>query len=95
SGIVINCCREYNRKKTYSNTTIEDIENLLGITQNPEMKVDIQKALIELPEGYREVLVLHDIEGYKHEEISTLLGISEGTSKSQLFHARKAIKKLL
>ncbi len=95
SGIVINCCREHNRKMELSNTTVEDLENLLGITQKPEIRIDIQQALVALPEGYREVLVLHDIEGYKHEEIGVLLGISEGTSKSQLFHARKAIKKLL
>jgi len=96
SGIAINCCREYNRKENTSNTTIEELENLIcNVEQKIENKIDIQRALSVLPHGYREILVLHDVEGYKHKEIGELLGISEGTSKSQLFNARKAMKKLL
>ncbi|OGU00457.1 MAG: hypothetical protein A2085_07060 [Gemmatimonadetes bacterium GWC2_71_10] len=45
-----------------------------------------------MPTGYRTVLVLHDVEGYRHEEIADLLGVSVGTSKSQLFHARRAVR---
>jgi RNA polymerase sigma-70 factor, ECF subfamily len=48
-----------------------------------------------LPAGYREVLVLHDVEGYTHEEIGRLLDIQQGTSKSQLFHARRLIRNWL
>jgi RNA polymerase sigma-70 factor (ECF subfamily) len=96
SGIAINCCREYNRKQNISNVTIEELENQLqSVEQKIENKIDLQQALSFLPQGYREILVLHDVEGYKHKEIGELLGISEGTSKSQLFNARKAMKKLL
>ncbi|HLG38225.1 MAG TPA: RNA polymerase sigma factor [Chitinophagaceae bacterium] len=95
SGILINCCREHNRKQTISHTSINDLENLLANSHNTENKMDLQRALTLLPNGYREVLILHDMEGYKHEEIGILLGINEGTSKSQLFYARRAIKKLL
>jgi RNA polymerase sigma-70 factor (ECF subfamily) len=57
--------------------------------------VDLERALAQLPEGYRTVLVLHDVEGYRHEEIARQLGIAAGTSKSQLFHARRAMRTLL
>jgi RNA polymerase sigma-70 factor (ECF subfamily) len=48
-----------------------------------------------LPPGYRAVFILHDIEGYEHEEIGRLLGCSTGTSKSQLHKARLKLRKLL
>jgi len=53
---------------------------------------DLERAIAGLPTGYRTVLVLHDVEGYRHEEIADLLGVSVGTSKSQLFHARRAVR---
>ncbi|WP_298342048.1 RNA polymerase sigma factor [uncultured Algibacter sp.] len=53
---------------------------------------DIQKLIDNLPEGYRMVFVMFAIEGYKHHEISELLNISQGTSKSQLFKARKMLQ---
>jgi RNA polymerase sigma-70 factor (ECF subfamily) len=58
-------------------------------------RIDLERALALLPAGYRTVLVLHDIEGYRHEEIAERLGIATGTSKSQLFHARRYIRALL
>lgn len=53
---------------------------------------DIQKLIDDLPEGYRVVFIMYAIEGYKHFEIAELLNISEGTSKSQLFKARKMLQ---
>ena len=55
----------------------------------------LQRALDELPEGMREVLILHDVEGYTHEEIGDVLGVTSGTSKSQLFKARAKMRALL
>ena len=52
-------------------------------------------AVGRLPDGARQVFVLHDIEGYRHEEIADMLGIVPGTSKSQLHHARMALRKHL
>jgi len=54
--------------------------------------VDLDRAIRGLPDGYRTVLLLHDVEGYRHEEIAERLGISVGTSKSQLFHARRRMR---
>lgn len=58
-------------------------------------RVDIQRALDALPPGFRMVFVLHDIEGYEHQEISRLTGLSIGTSKSQLHKARLRMRTLL
>lgn len=52
-------------------------------------------ALDALPEGMRQVLILHDVEGYTHEEIGDVLGVTSGTSKSQLFKARAKMRALL
>jgi RNA polymerase sigma-70 factor (ECF subfamily) len=93
SGIVINCCREYLRSNKTATVSFVDIEELYYKPKND--KIDLRNALAMLPLGYREVLLLHDMEGYKHDEIGQLLDISAGTSKSQLFHARKSIQKLL
>ncbi len=54
---------------------------------------DIQKMIDSLPEGYKTVFVLYAVEGYKHSEIAELLQISENTSKTQLFKARKMLQK--
>lgn len=58
----------------------------------PALLVDFERAIERLPEGARQVFVLHDVEGYKHEEIGGLLGITAGTSKSQLHRARMILR---
>jgi RNA polymerase sigma-70 factor (ECF subfamily) len=55
----------------------------------------LEKAILLLPEGFRLVFNLIEVEGYAHKEVAEMLGISEGTSKSQLFHAKKRLKDLL
>jgi len=91
-GIALNCSREYNRKNKTSGPPPNEI------TDGPErqdMKIDINNALATMSPGYREILILHDLEGFRHHEIGILLEISEGTSKSQLHHARKALQRIL
>ena len=58
-------------------------------------RVNLDKAVKQLPDGYREMFILHDIEGYEHNEIAVLLGCSVGNSKSQLFKARVRLRTLL
>jgi RNA polymerase sigma-70 factor (ECF subfamily) len=60
-----------------------------------DLKVDFDQAIEHLPPGAREIFVLHDVEGYKHREIGTLLGISTGTSKAQLHRARMMLRRFL
>ncbi|MFP9116320.1 RNA polymerase sigma factor [Flavobacterium sp. RNTU_13] len=92
--IMVNECISYLRvqKKVgfledefYVEDTHNNIESGLSVD-------DIQTLIDALPEGYRMVFNLYCIEGYKHQEIATMLGISEGTSKSQLSHARKMLQ---
>jgi RNA polymerase sigma-70 factor, ECF subfamily len=61
----------------------------------PESGFDLERALGTLPPGARAVFVLHDVEGYKHEEIASLTGVATGTSKAQLHRARKLLKERL
>jgi RNA polymerase sigma-70 factor (ECF subfamily) len=58
-------------------------------------RLDLDRALATLPPGSRAVFVLHDVEGFEHREIAGLLGISDGTSKSQLHKARMKLRKAL
>jgi RNA polymerase sigma-70 factor (ECF subfamily) len=58
-------------------------------------RIDLDRAIALLPDGYRMALVLHDVEGLTHEDIAALAGTSVGTSKSQLFRARRALRGLL
>jgi len=55
----------------------------------------LEKAIQTLPNGYRSVFVLIEVEGYQHKEVAQMLDISEGTSKSQLFHAKKKLRLLI
>lgn len=58
-------------------------------------RIDLERALAELPEGCRAAFVLHDVEGLEHKEVSEVLGIAEGTSKSQVHKARLRLRGLL
>ena len=60
-----------------------------------DTSMDFETAMRRLPDGAREVLLLHDVEGFKHEEIANMLSISVGTSKSQLHRARMSMRKVL
>ncbi len=60
-----------------------------------ELRIDFETAIRQLPPGARHVFVLHDIEGYTHEEIGELLEVTAGTSKSQLHRARMALRQHL
>lgn len=58
-------------------------------------KIILENAISKLPPGYRSVFVLHDVEGHEHGEVAEMLGISEGTSKSQLHKARLKLRNLI
>ncbi len=58
-------------------------------------RIDLERAIAQLPDGCRTVFVLHDVEGFEHHEIGDLLGISEGTSKSQVHKARMKLRAML
>jgi RNA polymerase sigma-70 factor, ECF subfamily len=61
----------------------------------PDLKERLSRAIDDLPEGYRAVFVMHDVEGYTHQEIAASLGVQPGTSKAQLFRARARLREAL
>ena len=71
------------------------LERHRGGSGTEGLSIDLERAIGELPDGAREVFVLYDIEGYAHAEIAELVGIAEGTSKAQLFRARKLLREKL
>jgi len=98
-GIVIHCAR--NRLRGFTGATGHAVEatNLAGPASlripASVMRIDVEQALAQLPDGYREVVNLHDVLGYTHEEIAEMLGVDAGTSKSQLSRARAALRRWL
>ena len=95
---------EYRLMKRW--VTFEDVAEEAGddgdgvsVDEHPQQqtadRMDLEKALAKLPPGARSVLLLHDVEGYQHEEISELTGIAVGTSKAQLHRARKLMRGFL
>lgn len=71
------------------------LATVAGTRPAPELSLDFETAIARLPDGARQVFVLHDVEGYRHEEIAGLLGLAVGTSKSQLHRARMALRRHL
>lgn len=90
------------RNVKYEKTTEEGEtpDQVVAGTADPEKmpivdKIALENAIDQLPTGYKNVFVLHDVEGFEHEEVARILGCSVGTSKSQLHKARLKLRKLL
>ena len=92
--IMVNTCLSYLRKKNLVDLSDEEYIFNDAATESLENTSleDIQKMIDKLPNGYKMVFNLFAIEGYKHSEIAAQLDISESTSKSQLFKARKLLQ---
>ncbi len=93
----------FRKRSVKSEKTSEDGEmpdQIVSGTEDPQKmpivdRIALNNAIAELPNGYRSVFVLHDIEGYEHEEVARIMGISVGTSKSQLHKARLKLRGLI
>lgn len=83
------------RKVTFEEWPEEYSMTLLDWRTSPIDALQLEQAIKRLPEGARAVFVLAEVEGYAHKEIAEMLEISEGTSKSQLFAAKKRLRELL
>jgi RNA polymerase sigma-70 factor (ECF subfamily) len=94
-GIALNRVREKARRKGRELSMVGGEFELPARPHDPGQRIDLERALQLLPPGFRTVLVLHDVEGFTHREIGERLGITDGTSKSQLHGARKAMRRLL
>ncbi len=95
TGIGLNLVREHFKRHSRAGRYLEAMPDLQSLPTPYGARLDLERAIALLPDGYRMVLVLHDVEGCTHKEIARALGISEGTSKSQLSNARKLVRSLL
>ncbi len=95
AGIAWNCWRETERRSLRETPAPAGAHEPAVDPPDHGRGLDVRSALDRLAEGYRTVLLMHDLEGYTHAEIGAALGISVGTSKSQLARARAAVRRLL
>jgi RNA polymerase sigma-70 factor (ECF subfamily) len=87
--------RRSRMRKAGRETAMDDRFSVRAVAETSVLKLKLERAMERLPEGMRKVLVLHDVEGYTHEEIAEMLGVNPGTCKSQLFKARARMRRLL
>jgi len=106
TGILINCIREHERaRRRDSRHEVDAHDDVANELPDPASslplddaaidQIDLDAAIAALPPRFRQVLVLHDIEGFTHEEIAVALGLVVGTSKSQLARARQRVREML
>jgi RNA polymerase sigma-70 factor (ECF subfamily) len=95
TGIALNVARSLLRRRGRWEGSGDDVPEPWRPAPAEAERIDLERAISMLPAGYRAVLVLHDVEGFTHEEIGEQLGIAPGTSKSQLCHARRAVRRML
>jgi RNA polymerase sigma-70 factor, ECF subfamily len=83
------------RRQEVSDEHLAELPAPTGSERDPSLASHIEAALVQLPAGYRAILVLHDVEGLSHEECAAILGCRVGTCKSQLHKARARMRELL
>ena len=100
--LALNHCVDYVRSRAARLTRVTDSfdpEDAAGVpgaaATHPLTRLALDRAIEQLPDGCRAAFVLHDVEGFEHAEVARLLGIAEGTSKSQVFKARMKLRALL
>ncbi len=92
-SVALNGLREVKRRREREADLEEGHEVAGGQREaEPDLKKRLAAAIDDLPEGYRTVFVMHDVEGYTHEEIGAVLGVEAGTSKAQLSRARAKLR---
>jgi RNA polymerase sigma-70 factor (ECF subfamily) len=93
--VLVNECIDRVRRRRRWRTTGVDEDLAPAPPPQDGRHLDIERAVSRLPERARLVFLLHDVEGFKHRELAGMLDLSEGTSKSQLFRARKLLREFI
>src|SRR6185436_8772217 len=102
--LATNHCLDYLRSRAARTDQLTDVlddepglylAGSRGLAEQTVMKMDLERAMARLPEGCRAAFVLHDVQGLEHREVADVLGIAEGTSKSQVHKARLRLRGLL
>lgn len=94
-NLVLNHRKTMARRRGRELDNQEQIDGQAGRDVYPGIRMDLEQAIGTLPPGARQVFVLHDVEGYKHEEIADLLGVTAGGCKAQLHRARRLLREAL
>ena len=100
-NVVLNARKSDGRQRTRFEETDEEaggmdaMPGVVGMPLAPGDMLDLEQAITRLPPGARRVFVLHDVEGYKHEEIAEMLGVTSGATKAQLHRARMLLREAL
>ncbi len=102
--LATNHCLDYLRSRAARTNQLTDelddepglyLAGSRGLAEQTVMKMDLERAMARLPEGCRAAFVLHDVQGLEHREVAEVLGIAEGTSKSQVHKARLRLRAIL
>ena len=94
-SVISNAMRKVKRFRTRE-ADLEEADGLTtGPTVDPDLREKLYRAIDDLPEIYKVTFIMHDVEGYTHDEIATALGIAEGTCKSRLSVARAQLREKL
>jgi RNA polymerase sigma-70 factor (ECF subfamily) len=97
--LAVNVIIERRRSHAIRNNRMADdagaVDRAMILPVRSDLRIDVDHAIEQLPPGAREIFVLHDVEGYKHREIASLLDIASGTSKRQLHRARMLMRRQL
>ena len=97
--LAVNRCLDHLRSRAARQDartgSLADEERPQPRASSPITRLDLERAIAQLPDGYRAAFVLHDVEGYEHREVAALLGIAVGTSKSQVHKARLRLRAIL
>jgi RNA polymerase sigma-70 factor (ECF subfamily) len=99
-NVVLNARKSDGRQKSRFEENDEDVgmdahAGIVGMPLAPGDMLDLEVAIAKLPPGARRVFLLHDVEGYKHEEIAEMLGVTSGATKAQLHRARLLLREAL
>jgi RNA polymerase sigma-70 factor (ECF subfamily) len=100
-NLVLNARKSEGRQRTRFEETDDEmggmdaLPGVVGMPLPPGDLLDLEEAIERLPPGARRVFVLHDVEGYKHEEIADMLGVTSGATKAQLHRARLLLREAL
>jgi RNA polymerase sigma-70 factor (ECF subfamily) len=95
-GIAINLSRNALRKKNIQSESFEDYQvKDQNVENKKNFSLAVARALEQLPDGCKQIFILYEIHGFTHEEISKITGISIGSSKSQLFKAKRKLREIL
>jgi RNA polymerase sigma-70 factor (ECF subfamily) len=94
--VTLNTLRKVKRFRRRE-TELEEVDGLGAMPREaePDLKVKLRAAIDDLPEKYRTVFLMHDVEGFKHDEIAEALGMAVGTAKAQLSRARARLRESL